>query len=92
MMTDALGWVATALFGVSYLTKQPSHLRLVQAAAASLWIVYGVLIGAAPVIVANVIVAGLALLSLLRAPRTPAQDSAVQPQGHAEPATPSTSQ
>jgi hypothetical protein len=35
----------------------------VQALAASLWIVYGLAIGAAPVVVANAIVAGMAVFS-----------------------------
>jgi hypothetical protein len=65
---DALGWVATAAFGVSYLTRSPSALRRIQAAAAVLWIIYGVLIGALPVVVANAIVAGLAVLSSFRRP------------------------
>ena len=39
--------------------------RLVQDAAAVLWVVYGALIGAMPVVVANLIVAGVALWSSL---------------------------
>jgi len=60
-----IGWAATAVFAGSYLCKDPAALRRVQAAAAVLWVVYGVVIGAMPVIVANVIVAGLALWSSL---------------------------
>jgi hypothetical protein len=74
-MIDALGWVATALFAVSYLTKKPAHLRWVQAGAACLWVVYGALIGAAPVVVANVVVASLALFSLLRLPQSKSAES-----------------
>jgi polyferredoxin len=62
-MTEWIGWVATALFGFSYFAKSPKGLRLVQALAASLWIVYGLAIGAAPVVVANAIVAGMAVFS-----------------------------
>ncbi len=51
-------------------------MRLVQAAAALVWIVYGVVIHSAPVIGANVVVSGLALVSVLRprgnTPGTPA--------------------
>jgi hypothetical protein len=64
-MLSWIGWVATAVFASSYLCKQPSTLRRVQAAAAVLWVVYGVLIHAAPVIVANLIVACVALVSSL---------------------------
>ena len=70
-MIDILGWVATALFAVSYLVKRPTHLRLLQASAAALWVVYGLLLHAAPVVVANVVVASLALLSLRRAALEP---------------------
>jgi uncharacterized protein with PQ loop repeat len=62
-MPSWIGWIATAVFACSYLCRRSATLRRVQAAAAVLWIVYGVLIQAAPVIVANLVVAGAALLS-----------------------------
>jgi uncharacterized integral membrane protein len=61
-----LGWTATAVFAVSYFCKRPEALRRVQALAALLWIGYGVLIGALPVIVANLVVAAMALVSSFR--------------------------
>jgi len=64
---DGLGWAATAVFGLSYLAKDAARLRVVQAAAALLWILYGLLIHALPVVAANVIVAGMALGSAWRA-------------------------
>jgi len=60
---DAVGWLATVLFAASYFCREPRRLRLVQAAAAVVWIAYGVAMQAAPVIAANVVVAGLALWS-----------------------------
>jgi hypothetical protein len=63
-MLSWIGWIATAMFGVSYLCKRPSALRTVQALAALLWIVYGVIIHAVPVVAANVIVAGMAVFSM----------------------------
>jgi hypothetical protein len=60
-----IGWVATAVFAGSYLCKDQAALRRVQAAAAVLWVAYGALIGAMPVVVANLIVAGVALWSSL---------------------------
>ena len=60
-----IGWVATAVFAGSYLCKDQTALRRIQAAAAVLWVGYGVLIGAMPVVVANLIVAGVALWSSL---------------------------
>jgi hypothetical protein len=68
-MLESIGWVATALFGASYFFKAPNRLRMVQAVAAVLWIGYGLVIGAAPVIAANVVVAGLAIGSTLRSRR-----------------------
>ena len=51
-----IGWVATAVFASSYLCREAASLRRVQAA---------------PVIVANLIVAGVALASALRLSRPP---------------------
>jgi hypothetical protein len=63
---DGIGWVATAIFGVSYFVRQPAAMRLVQAAACLCWIAYAVLLHSAPIIVANVIVASLAAFSAWR--------------------------
>ena len=65
-MLNCIGWVATATFATSYFFKRPGSLRRVQALAALLWIGYGVLIHAPPVIVANLIVASVALYSSFR--------------------------
>jgi len=62
-MLDWIGWLATALFVSSYFCRQQATLRRVQGLAALLWMVYGVLIHALPVVVANVIVAGVAVWS-----------------------------
>jgi hypothetical protein len=55
-VTQILGWVATAVFVGSYFFVKPSALRAVQMAGAILWIVYGFLIDATPVIAANALV------------------------------------
>jgi hypothetical protein len=65
-MFDWIGWIATAIFAGSYFCTRPDRLRHLQALAATLWIGYGLLIKAPPVIVANVIVAFLAIMSSLR--------------------------
>jgi hypothetical protein len=62
-MLDAIGWVATAIFSASYFFRRPELLRRFQAAAACLWIAYGLTIGALPVVAANIMVAGAALYS-----------------------------
>jgi hypothetical protein len=66
MTVDLIGWIATAIFAGSYLCKDPMMLRRVQALAACMWAVYGGIIGAAPVLVANLLVAGFAGWSSFR--------------------------
>jgi inner membrane protein len=65
-MIESIGWIATAVFAVSYFCRRPAAMRRVQALAAALWIIYGVAIKAPPVIVANLVVAALAIISSFR--------------------------
>lgn len=51
-----LGWGATFLFGSSYFFARPRALRALQMLGALVWIVYGCLIHAAPVVAANTLV------------------------------------
>ena len=60
------GWIATAVQAASYFVPSASTLKKTQAAAACLWLAYGVKMGASPVIVANLIVGGAALFTALR--------------------------
>jgi hypothetical protein len=69
-VADALGWLATAVFVGSYFFRQIAVLRGMQMLGSALWIVYGILIAAKPVIAANVLVFAAAGWTLLRAPRT----------------------
>ncbi len=70
---DMLGWAATAVFVGSYFFASPSVLRGMQMIGALLWMSYGILIGAAPVIVANVLVFAAAAWTAFRnAPQRPA--------------------
>ncbi len=69
---NAIGWIATGVFSISYFCRQATTLRRIQAAAAVLWVVYGLLIGAMPVVAANVIVAAAAIYSSFFA-RRPAE-------------------
>lgn len=55
-------------FIVFLFVKDAHRMRYVQAAASLLWIAYGVILKAPPIIVANVIVAALAVGSTLRKP------------------------
>jgi hypothetical protein len=63
---ELLGWTATCVFVGSYFFSRPSVLRSVQMFGALLWVTYGVLINASPVIVANVLVFSAAAWTTLR--------------------------
>jgi hypothetical protein len=65
-MTEILGWIATAVFVASYFFSRPGLLRAVQMGGAALWVLYGFLIGAIPVIAANVLVLAAAAWTLVR--------------------------
>jgi hypothetical protein len=65
-MADLTGWVATALFVLSYFARSRRRLLFLQFVAALVWLGYGVLLGAAPVIAANALVAGAAAFTALR--------------------------
>ena len=55
-LIDYLGWAATAVFVGSYLCKRPETLKRVQMLGALMWVAYGVLIQATPVVAANLLV------------------------------------
>jgi hypothetical protein len=63
---NVIGWTATAVFSSSYFFREAATLRRIQAAAASLWVLYGVAIHSAPVVVANLIVGIVAISTSLR--------------------------
>jgi hypothetical protein len=66
IVIDCLGWTATAVFVGSYFFARPSLLRSVQMLGAMLWVTYGVLINASPVIVANILVFSAAAWTMFR--------------------------
>src|ERR1700736_4947940 len=70
--TQCLGWVATGVFVGSYFFVRPSLLRGIQMLGALLWVTYGLLINASPVIVANVLVFSAAAWTAFRKAPTPA--------------------
>lgn len=69
-MIDYLGWAATAVFVGSYVCKEAAALKRVQMIGALMWVCYGLLIGATPVVAANLLVFGAAAWALARS--TPA--------------------
>ena len=67
-MTEILGWVATAVFVASYFFARPGALRAFQMLGSTLWMSYGLLIGATPVIAANMLVFVAAAWTFARSP------------------------
>jgi hypothetical protein len=59
-MFDWLGWMATAVFTASYVFKDTASLRRAQMLGAALWVAYGLLLPARPVVAANLLVLGAA--------------------------------
>jgi len=64
-MVEYLGWTATAVFVGSYFCK-PTALKRAQMIGALMWVVYGLLIGASPVVAANLLVFGAAAWTVTR--------------------------
>jgi hypothetical protein len=69
LVTEWLGWAATGVFVGSYFFQRPEVLARVQMAGALMWVAYGLLMGAPPVVVANVLVLSAAAWKGLRARR-----------------------
>ncbi len=67
MTADYVGWIATAVFVGSYACARADALRRVQMIGALLWVCYGVLTTAAPVVAANLLVLAAAFLASRRA-------------------------
>lgn len=70
-MVEYLGWAATAVFVGSYFCTRSRMLKAVQMAGAAMWVGYGLVIGASPVVVANVAVFAAAGWTLVRAREVP---------------------
>jgi hypothetical protein len=64
-LIEYLGWLATAVFVGSYLCKGSAALKRVQMIGALMWVVYGLLIGATPVVAANLLVFSVAGWTLM---------------------------
>jgi hypothetical protein len=58
LLVEVLGWAATAVFVGSYFFKRAELLVRVQMVGAVMWVAYGLLMGAPPVVVANLLVLG----------------------------------
>ena len=75
-MVEYLGWLATAVFVASYLCRGSDALKRVQMIGALMWVAYGLLIRATPVVAANLLVFGAAGWALYRQTRTLERESA----------------
>ena len=65
-MVEYLGWAATSVFVGSYFCRRAEALRAVQIVGASMWVAYGLLIGASPVVGANLLVVAAAAWTAAR--------------------------
>ena len=63
-MIDYVGWVATGVFVASYFFTRAQSIKRVQMIGALIWVTYGLMIGASPVVVANLLVFGVAAWTL----------------------------
>jgi hypothetical protein len=73
-VTDLVGWLATAVFLSSYLVR-PAYLLRLQIAGALVWVGYGVLLTAAPIIAANLLLIAAASWSWHRRRKSPSSSS-----------------
>jgi uncharacterized protein with PQ loop repeat len=55
-VNDIIGWIATAVTMLSFLSHKMLFLRVVNFIACAIWVVYGVLTGMNPVIVTNTVI------------------------------------
>ena len=69
-MFEWVGWTATAVFTASYGFKDAVSLRRTQMLGAALWVMYGLLMQARPVVAANLLVLGAAAVASWRERRT----------------------
>jgi hypothetical protein len=70
LLVEAVGWAATAVFVGSYFFARAEVLVRVQMLGAAMWVGYGLLMRAPPVVAANVLVLAAAALKARR-PRRP---------------------
>jgi hypothetical protein len=65
-MIEILGYIATFMVGLSFMMKDMTTLRIVNALGCLLWICYGVSIDSMPVIITNVGIFGIHFSKLLK--------------------------
>jgi uncharacterized protein with PQ loop repeat len=73
-MLDFIGWVATILIIISFIFRDIYKLRLFSMIGAFLWIVYGIMANAYPIIILNVVVAIIQVYWLNRIKRDKKSD------------------
>lgn len=64
-IVDFIGYLAPVCLVVSFLFKNVTKLRIVNSVGSLLFVTYGLLIGAYPVVVANAIIVGINIYHLL---------------------------
>ena len=74
-LIPALGWTATIVFAASYFFDRPATLRTIQMIGALLWVIYGGLIGAPPVMAANALIVAAAAWTIVQNARNSRSNS-----------------
>ena len=82
LLIEYLGWAATAVFVGSYLCKRPEALKRMQMFGALMWVAYGLMIQAVPVVAANLLVFGAAGWALTQSSGGNGNGRRLQHQGH----------
>ena len=63
---ELCGWISTGMFACSYLLRSARALLLLQLASACLGLVYGLAVGAMPLVVANAVIVASAGYKIAR--------------------------
>lgn len=67
-MIDILGYVAMVVVLISMMMKNIRTLRIINTIACSMFVIYGILLGAVPIIIMNILVICINLNSIIKKP------------------------
>jgi uncharacterized protein with PQ loop repeat len=65
-MIETIGYIATAITGISLMMENLKMLRLINAVGCLVWIIYGLMVDSMPVVITNVGIFGIHFSKLLK--------------------------
>lgn len=65
-MIETIGYIATAITGISLMMENLKMLRLINALGCLIWIIYGLTLDSMPIIITNVGIFGIHFSKLLK--------------------------